>query len=356
VTALVLSADAMPPTDEATLTEGLATAALPTSVGAIRAVLTDRGLTRTLSLPQRTASDVVLARQRFLAETGVLALTLPPDQSSRAFVAAPSSVRWQATASLIAPLLKATRTAPWLAPRTLTDLLESPAPSASRQRGGYGQRARDAELDSDYMARIVRTSADLDAFTAAIDNPTGITEPFSEALLRAESSAWRSDKRTGNELLVTIRERLAAETSRVRVLTEGTITFSGDSGKVPITISNELDRSVTVGVVLRGRPSLRLNSEPLTGIRIEPGTFTSLDIDARVIGGDPLSVSVQLLNPEGTDYGEPTVITLASTAYARAAAWVVAAAFVAILVFVVVGVVRRIRKARSEGTTVDLER
>ncbi len=356
VTTIVLSADAMPPTDETIPTEGLATAALPTSVGAIRAVLTDPGLTRTLSLPQRSASDVILARQRFLAETSVLSQTLPPDQRSRAFVVAPPSTRWQATASLVSPLLRATRTAPWLASRTLTELLESPAPSTSRQRGGYGDRARDAELDPDYVARIARTSADLDAFTAAIDNPTGITEPFSEALLRAESAAWRSSPKTGDQLLATIRTRLSEETGRVRVLSEGTITFSGDNGKVPITISNDLDRSVTVGVVLKGRPPLRLSSQPLTGIRIEPGKLASVDIDARVIGGDPLTVSVQLLNPDGVDYGDPAMITVASTAYARAAAWVVAAAFLAIVVFVIVGVTRRIRKARLERTAPDLER
>jgi hypothetical protein len=43
-----------------------------------------------------------------------------------------------------------------------------------------------------------------------------------------------------------------------------------------------------------------------------------------------------------------------STAYSRAAAWVVAAAFLAILVFVVVGVTRRINKARSSRSGSDL--
>ena len=56
-------------TDEATPTDGLATAALPTSVGTIRAVLIDPGLAGTLALPQRSANDVVAARQRFLAQT-----------------------------------------------------------------------------------------------------------------------------------------------------------------------------------------------------------------------------------------------------------------------------------------------
>jgi hypothetical protein len=342
----------MPATDAATPTDGLATASLPTSVGTVRAVLTDPGLTAILDLPQRSSSDVIVARQRFLAETAVLAQTLPAGQ--REVVAAPSSVRWNAPASLLSPLLRATRSAPWLEALTLSQLLAEPAPSASRQRGGYGERAREAELDPRYVERIARTGADVEVFASVIDDPTGVIQPFSEALLRAGSSAWRSEPAVGDRLLTSIDAAITEETARVRVLSEGAITFSGDVGKVPITITNELDRSVTVGVVLRGQPALRLSSEPLTGIRIEPGRFASVDIDARVVGGDPLAVNVQLLSPDGTDYGRPARITVSSTAYARAAAWVVAAAFVAIAVFVVVGVARRIRKAhvaRGESGT-----
>ncbi len=40
-------------------------------------------------------------------------------------------------------------------------------------------------------------------------------------------------------------------------------------------------------------------------------------------------------------------ITVTSTAYSRAAAWVVALAFLAILIFVIVGITRRIRTAQG---------
>ena len=75
--------------------------------------------------------------------------------------------------------------------------------------------------------------------------------------------------------------------------------------------------------------------------------MASVDIDARVVGGDPLAVDVQLLDPgRAAPTASRRASRSASTAYSRAAAWVVAAAFVAIVVFVIVGVTRRIRKAR----------
>lgn len=349
VDSVVLSADAMPSLDENAVLDGQATAPLPTDFGTMRAVLTDPGLTRILNLPQRSSSDVICARQLFLAETAALALTLDSDE--RTLIAAPADVRWSATASLVAPLLRFTRSAPWLQPTTLSALLDDPASPTVRRRGGYGEKAKENELRRPYVATIARTSAELESFTSIIDNPVGITEPFSEALLRAGSSAWRTQPMRGGELLDSIRADLAEQTARVRVLSEGTVTLSGDSGRVPVTITNDLDRSVTVGVALRSLPSLRLRSDPVFDIRIEAGKMASLDLEAAVVGGEPLAVKVQLLGSDGQDYGQPATITLVSTAYARAAAWVVGAAFVAIVIFVIVGVIRRIRKAQAGGAS-----
>jgi hypothetical protein len=358
VTTVVLAGTSLPASDDTSdsatspaadtgTTDGAATVAIATDAGSIRGVLTDAGLARVLALPQRTAADVITARQQFLAETATAALTLQEAGiTGGTLVASPPSVRWTATASLITPLLRAMRTAPWLRPITLTELLAAPIPDSVRRRAGYGERAREQELDRRYIASLARTNTALATFTSIIDNPTGVTEPFSEALLRASSSAWRTQSGVGAELLDSIRLDLEEQTAQVRVLSQGTITLSGDSGKVPVTIANDLDRSVTVGVMLRSRPGLRLSSEPIEGIRIEAGRMASVDLDARVVGGDPLAVEVQLIGPGGQDYGNPATITLMSTAYARAAAWVVAVAFVAIVIFVIVGVARRIHKAQ----------
>lgn len=351
-TDIVLGSDSMPPTDPALA--GVATtptAMLPTSAGAIRAILADSAITRTLTLPARTEHDSIAMRQRFLAQTGVLAQLASEGTSEGAdIVVAPPTMRWNPSSEAIAPLLRATTRAPWMRPMSLDSLLAEPVSSISRQRGGYGDKARDAELPAGYMASVGRLSADLDAFTSILDDPSGVSEPFSSAILRAQSSAWRSEQRVGEELVAATVDELADQASLVRVLSSGTITLSGDTGRVPVTIANDLDRAVTVGLALFGVPRLRLESAPLNGIRIEPGKMASVDLDARVVGGDPLRVNVQLLTPDGDPYFEPTKITVMSTAYSRAAAWVVAMAFVAIVVFVVFGVFRRIHAARSSRT------
>lgn len=352
VRTVVLSSSALPLVDAAVPTSsGLTT--ISTSTGSLQAVVIDDTLSQTLTLPQTTRSEALLARQRFLAETALIAVGLPDDSPSRTVVAAPADIRWDPSPVLMNSLLRATASAPWLSRYSLTELLKEGPSATARERSGYGDRAREAEVTERYMTTVRRVQEQLATFTAVLEDPAPLTEQYANALLRAESAAWRSEPATGELLVDSVRIGLRNQIAQVRVLSEGTITLSGDSGRVPVTIANDLDRAVTVGVQLRSSPDLRLESEPLTGIRIEPGRLASVELDARVIGGRELAVRVQLLTPEGEDFGEPARITIASTAYARAAAWVVGIAFVAIVIFVVVGVTRRIHAAQKRPSAPD---
>ena len=200
------------------------------------------------------------------------------------------------------------------------------------------------------MSRVNAAEGRLDRLVAVLDDPSTIGPSYAAALLRAQSSAWRSEPSLGAELLGMVNAGLLERTSLVRVLSTGTVIFSGDAGRVPVTIANDGEQAVTVGVALIGQPSARLQSTPLSGIRVDPGKKVSVDLEARVIGGEPLGVAVQLLTPAGARYGTPATISLVSTAYARAAGWVVAVAFLALAAFVVIGITRRIKRVHSSRT------
>jgi hypothetical protein len=174
-----------------------------------------------------------------------------------------------------------------------------------------------------------------------------VNAAYSEALLRAQSSAWRNQPGIGAALLGAISRELNTQINQVRPISSGTITFSGDAGNVPVTLANDSDTVVNVGLALVGEPSSRLESTAKTGILIEPGQKISVELPVRILGGDPLPTKVQILTPKGAVYGTPANIILVSTAYARAAGWVVLVAFAAIAIFVVVGITRRIVQARA---------
>jgi hypothetical protein len=355
VTTIVLAAEAMTPVastaDPALPSQtpsGIAD--YPTTVGVIDAVLLDSGLTSALGSRQRTRGEVVLARQRFLAETALIA-TEPEAKPDRVIAAGPAEIRWHPTAELLNSLLRATSQAPWLRPTTIEELRA--APRVPRKRATYGTGVVAAELSAQYMGRVKAAEGRLDRLVAILDDPSTVGPSYASALLRAQSSAWRAEPSTGAELLASINAGLLARTSAVRVLSSGTVIFSGDAGRVPVTIANDGEQAVTVGLALIGQPSARLESTPLAGIRVDPGKKVSVDLEARVVGGEPLSVAVQLLTPSGSRYGSPAMISLVSTAYSRAAGWVVAAAFAALAAFVVIGITRRIRRSRSWRTPSD---
>ena len=150
-------------------------------------------------------------------------------------------------------------------------------------------------------------------------------------------------------MLVIAAPAQAAGTARtiypVTVLSTGRITFSGDSGGVPITVENTSNAPVTLTINLLGYPASRLDSAPVEGVVVDPGMRTSVEIQARIIGDGPLDASVRVTSSTGKRLALPATVTLASAAYARAAGWVVLVAFIALALFVVVGVTRRIRKA-----------
>lgn len=348
VSAFVLADTAMPPTEHANITPS-GIAKLNTGSGDSKAILRDSGLSASLMMPAHTDSERILARQRFLAELGVA--TTEDPAHGRTLVAGPNNVLWDADPILAAELLDAVNRVSFVRPTPLAELLELPLNDPPRDRVRYGTANRNAELSDSYLAHVKDAQQQLTELSSVVDDPAGIIEPMNQALIRSESAAWRGEPETGERLLRNLTNSVSADIDQVRILSKGSVTFSGDNGIVPVTIANDFDRSVTVGIQLVGQPTLRLESTPVHDITIAPGKNATVEIPVRVIGGGMLPVSAQLLTPDGELYGKPTQIELTSTAYARAAAWVIGIAFAAIAVFVVFGIVRRIHGSRSPNST-----
>ena len=144
-------------------------------------------------------------------------------------------------------------------------------------------------------------------------------------------------------------QTIDADIGQLYVVPRDAITLSGDRGLVPVTVANDFDQPVVIGVSLQGNPTARLDAAPVSGIRIEPGRKASLEVDVRIVGSEPLPVTVQLIDAEGRAYGDPVSVELRTTAYARAALWFAVAAAVILVLLVVFDIVRRARSRRSKA-------
>jgi len=308
------------------------------SVPGLLAVVPDSAVQQMMTTGTADAESVLLTRQAFLAHTALVR------QFTGELVLAPPLTG--GNPRVLAAVLRATALAPWIDAVPLSDI------TVQASGGGftYGSAGREAELPATYLDRVRQTQQRLDRFAAILADPASIVEDFTQALLRAQSAAWREQPLVGEELLTSVAVHLDERRAGIEVLNGRTVTLSGDSGRIPVTIMNNLDQPVSVGLRLVGDPKVRLNSDVVPTLTIAPGRATSVDIPVRVAGSEPLRVSVQVLTPTGTVFRTAPVGTVYSTAYARAASWVVGVAFIAILIFVLVGITRRLLAARRSAT------
>jgi len=344
VTSVVLRDNAMPTATPLSYTPS-GYADIATDSGPIRALLLDSGLLRALTAPQGNLATVLQARQRFLSELAFVALE--PSPRPRYLIAGAGSVRWDPNPRLLAGITSGLRSTPWTRLVPVSAVLDLPPNNITRLMADYDSKARARELNPDYLAGVVSAQSSLTALRSVLSNPLRMTSALMAALLRAQSAAWRTRERTGVELLASVQADIDAIESQIYVIPRDNVTFSGDRGSVPITVANDLDQAVTVGVTVTAEPASRLEATGLNDVLIEAGKRASLEVPVRIVGGGALSVSIQLTDGAGAAFGAPVPLELRTTAYSRAATWVAIAAAVVLILLVLFDIVRRARSRRS---------
>lgn len=304
--------------------------------GLVTAVSPDPGLGALLDTP---ATNPVLARQRFLAETAMIASADPT--LGPTVVAAPPMF-WSPGTELT-DTLNASATAPWSKLTSLGEALSSAGSLSERPLADVDI----ATLSPEHLAAVRQDVATLASISAIMNAPGAELQTYREALLRCESAAWILSADIGRELLARTTVQVTQERDRVHITSAGTISFPGSKGRVPITVANDTEVPVTVGLALTAAPAYRIEVAPIRDIRIPPRGKVSLEVPVTLVGSGSLAVSGQLLTPDGQPYGPPEQVDLRTTAYSRAAAWVVGSAFLLLCVFLAVSFVRRRREKRA---------
>ena len=318
----------------------------PLTVGStqVTGLLTDRILDRVLQRPLTSAAERSRAKQEFLAQTALITLELPVEP--RSVVVAPPSL-WDPPAAWLNRLMRATSSAPWV---RLTDLTEvARATPAPRLDTGYGEAARRRELPRDYVQRIGDLDVELTRLADIVVDPAGYGESLSLALMRAGSALWRDDPDGRTVFLDTVAAQIQEQKRKVRVVSSGTVTLAGDSGSLPLTIANDLDRPVEVGVRLATDNPITLQYSAPEPLRIEAQEKAGIEIPVKVIGSQPNEVSIVLTDAAGRTYDDTATIELRSTASSRIAVVVTAVGGVALVILVALNLFRR-RRQRTPGT------
>lgn len=325
-----LDARSYPPEEALTYTPtGRVSVVAPPS--GMTAALPDELLTEALQDYTAGVTDDFETRQRLLADTAMVSLERPG--LSRTLVLAldeslPAPAQWYSDT------LVELSSVPWVETRTLPQLLAGGAEPALNQ-DGTGEAAtesvrtalpysdEDLELSADYLAPVPALLDRVEVLSQVVIDAAGYGQRFTDTLLLAQSEHYRSDPEEGRALIISVERSLAQEETKVRSVSNGQVTFAGGSGDIPLTIANDMDRAVRVGVLLRADPEVRLEYTPPGPIDIEPGKRRSIAVPVNVYGSGPLPVTVVLTDSEGRPFTESQTLQIQSTAASTVALAVV---------------------------------
>ncbi|MFI6297841.1 DUF6049 family protein [Nonomuraea sp. NPDC050790] len=341
VRTVLLNPANLPPQTPATTTLDAA-ATLDSVSGPVTALLPDEELSRMFELDSAAGRTAVLNRQRFIAETAMIAAE-PGQVRARNLVVAPSR-RWDPDPAFVAALLKTASRLPWLSSGELGAI--KPA-KAQTPRAGlvYTEQDRKEELNEKYLEPVKEAATEADLATRITTDKR--SAGFDNAVLRLASSAWRNSTRAGRsatkQVDAAVGKRLGLITISGASRTQP-ITVAGVDGQVPISVRNGLSTSVTlmVDVSSSNRDLLQIHpkyvKKPITVGKGEVGT---VQVPMLVKTSGDAAITVQLETADGVPYGDPVKLTIRTTGYTGIALVIVGGALSVMLAAVVTRILRR---------------
>jgi hypothetical protein len=258
--------------------------------------------------------------------------------------------RWTPDANYVHSVLEAISAVPWVQPVTLGDLQAIAATGPARQRPSYPRVIARRELDTQQFEGILNGQESLDALDAIATNPAAFRDTYTRALLRAESTLWRTERPQGLRYIHATSRTIGAVVASVRVVQSGAVTLAARSGRIPVTVENGLSQAVTVNLMVAANPDVRLSVTQPAAQSIPAGQSRTFEVSAEATTNGSVQLVVQLQTPGGQPYGATVTFPVQITGFGEVAQLVVGAAFALLAVALVVRVARAIRRGSRPGS------
>lgn len=317
-------------------------ASLVTPAGGLTALVADP----TLTAPDpREPADTMAVRQRFLAETALMAIQGgSPTEQRRVVAAFPRS--WSPRPS-DEELLDTTRTMPWLRSISGSAVL-SESPAAYGGPTSYPKSQRRAELDGAVIDGLRTLRQTTRTYLDMLVDKDETTRRLQLSQLRAASVGWRDAEQRAGSLISEMNGVVDDQIDQVELEPRQPVTLSSDTGRFPLTVSNDGSHAVRVRVrveVLRERSDGRLSFKKIQQIRVDEDRKQTVSVEAHAYGGEVIRVEAKLSTPNGTELPSSQPFDVRVSAYGQVG-WVVIGLGAGLL-FVAAGlrVIRRIRSA-----------
>ncbi|MFC0601716.1 DUF6049 family protein [Streptomyces palmae] len=275
--------------------------------GGNTAVVADARLSTAFAGNMSRPESRTLAVQRFLAQSQMLTQQAPSKQ--RSILVAPQRMPTTAQAKTMAAALRGLSDNRWSQPQNLGQAAAAqPDPLATKRvpsGRAYPSRLRAGELRYAAFDRIRKDQRALDLFTDILTVKDRVETPFGSAILREMSTAWRGKARGGLAFRTSVHRELQGLTEKVRLIRKSTVTLSGRSATIPVTVQNGLLQPVQgLQLQLTSSQGNRLTVGDPQPIHVEGGHSQSVKFGTTAYANGRVRVTAQLVTADGQPYGQ----------------------------------------------------
>jgi hypothetical protein len=241
----------------------------------------------------------LLASQRFLAESALIALERPNLPRPRTVM-----VTGSRTAAPDPALLAAVGEASWMKSVGLSTLLATrPDPKAQVGNVKRDPAVAQSDLTTAQLSTTAVLSRSYHSFSAILTQPVPAIGLFNPAVLRTVSTAWRSSAADQATFAGAVQGRLQTTMDLVNLVQKSDLTLSGKSGVIPFTVENRFAYPVKVGITIV-TDHAGLIVQPVTLQTVPQGSSTVNVHVSSAVSGMRVRVTAQLVTPDGSPYGQ----------------------------------------------------
>jgi hypothetical protein len=296
-------------------------------------------LTRTTS-----AQEGVMSTQQFVADSAALLNELPGTEGRSVFVAATRSFNPDPDAARA--FFAAAGSIPWLTPTTTDAVLArarrvvgtAAAPVTRPAVPATGGRA---VLTSARISQLEQTVRTVRGVAQIRDDGDEFLRTWTRAAEQLASTRWRAAPTAWLTLSGRVSEAARQTTTAVKV-SASTINFLAESGRLQITVTNDLAVPVEEVklTVEASNPRLRIDSQPPI-LRIGPKSKATVSVRVTALAAGSVPLRTTLTTPDGTVIGQGADVQVRVTPTGNWVYWGLAGVGGLVLVLGIVRTVRR---------------
>ena len=280
-------------------------------------------------------TTTVTLRQRMLSEAALASLQSGADPESRADALAIIDPRWDPGRVSGPTPLDEVFDAPYVEGLGLEDMMNRPL---TRYNGTVPRTAKASPIGAEQIAAAADAATTSGLIGRITPDSTDIEADHARNVAQVLGVRWRDHRTEGLAAARAAAARVDRDLARLSIEGPDAVTLSSSEGSFPVTISNDTDHPVRVGVQIESsNPSFGVpDSDP---VDIGAGERHTLTVAIDMSRQSSATLTARMITPDGEPFGLPAVFNVRSSRVG-AALW---AAIGLAAAFVVIALARRFR-------------